>query len=75
MQGGVCYNKAVPIAMAALTGMRITVPPEHELMGVFVVTLAFKQRLDLGLIKEQNLDLHDLRGRMGNTAKPYAAPH
>lgn len=33
MQGGVCYNKAVPIAMAALTGKEIIVPPEPGLMG------------------------------------------
>jgi activator of 2-hydroxyglutaryl-CoA dehydratase len=28
MQGGVCYNRAVPLAMAALTGKPIVVPPE-----------------------------------------------
>jgi len=28
MQGGVCYNRAVPIAMACLTGKNIVVPPE-----------------------------------------------
>lgn len=26
MQGGVCYNKAVPVAMAALVGKNIVVP-------------------------------------------------
>ncbi len=28
MQGGVCYNRAVPLAMAALTGKKIIVPPD-----------------------------------------------
>ena len=31
MQGGVCYNKAVPTAMAALTGQEIIVPPHPGL--------------------------------------------
>ena len=29
MQGGVCYNRAVPVAMAALTGKGIVVPTEE----------------------------------------------
>ena len=35
MQGGVCYNKAVPIAMAALLNTPIIVPAEPGLMGAF----------------------------------------
>jgi len=31
MQGGVCLNKAVPLAMAALTGKHIIVPPDPGL--------------------------------------------
>ena len=30
MQGGVCYNEAIPVAMAALTGTTIIVPPEPD---------------------------------------------
>ncbi|WP_054697363.1 BadF/BadG/BcrA/BcrD ATPase family protein, partial [Desulfosarcina cetonica] len=37
MQGGVCYNRAVPVAMAALVGEPIVVPPEPGLMGAFGV--------------------------------------
>ncbi|MGE5429948.1 MAG: acyl-CoA dehydratase activase, partial [Syntrophomonadaceae bacterium] len=44
MQGGVCYNKAVPVAMAALTGKEIIVPPEPGLMGAFGVALEIKHR-------------------------------
>jgi len=39
MQGGVCYNHAVPMAMAALVGKPIVVPPEPGLMGAFGVAL------------------------------------
>jgi len=36
MQGGVCYNKAVPLAMASLLGKSLVVPPEPGLMGAFL---------------------------------------
>ena len=39
MQGGVCYNKAVPLAMASLLNQEIVVPPEPGLMGAFGVAL------------------------------------
>jgi activator of 2-hydroxyglutaryl-CoA dehydratase len=35
MQGGVCYNRAIPLAMASLVGKPIIVPPEPGLMGAF----------------------------------------
>ena len=63
MQGGVCYNKAVPIAMAALLGKKIIVPPEPGLMGAYGVALEIKKRLSLGLIKEQKFDLAELAER------------
>lgn len=70
MQGGVCYNKAVPIAMAALTGKQIIVPPEPGLMGAFGVALEIKERMALHLMEEQTFDLNELIGRTieyGNT--------
>ena len=70
MQGGVCYNKAVPIAMAALTGKHIIVPPEPGLMGAFGVALEIKERMALHLMEEQAFDLNDLINRTigyGNT--------
>jgi len=45
MQGGVCYNKAVPLAMAALMNKNIVVPPEPGLMGAFGVALEVKNKL------------------------------
>ena len=49
MQGGVCYNKAVPLAMASLVGKPIIVPPEPGLMGAFGVALEVKKRIESGL--------------------------
>jgi predicted CoA-substrate-specific enzyme activase len=63
MQGGVCYNKAVPIAMAALTGKKIIVPPEPGLMGAFGVALEIKDRVNLGLLDKQEFNLKDLEKR------------
>lgn len=71
MQGGVCYNKAVPIAMAALTGKEIIVPPEPGLMGAFGVALEIKKRLELNLIEEQQFDLDELINRKVEYGKSF----
>ncbi|MCG6536244.1 MAG: acyl-CoA dehydratase activase-related protein, partial [Syntrophales bacterium LBB04] len=64
MQGGVCYNKAVPMAqMAALTGKNIVVPPEPGLVGAFGVALEIKRRLKMGLMAEQEFSLQILKDR------------
>ncbi|MEE4607849.1 MAG: acyl-CoA dehydratase activase, partial [Desulfobacteraceae bacterium] len=63
MQGGVCYNRAVPLAMATLTGKPIVVPPEPGLMGAFGVALAVGQRIEGGLMAEACFDLERLRDR------------
>jgi len=63
MQGGVCYNRAVPVAMAALTGKEVIVPPEPGLMGAFGVALELKRRIALGLLPEQRFDLAELAAR------------
>ena len=60
MQGGVCYNEAIPAAMAALTGKEIIVPPEPGLMGAFGVALEVERRIELGLMKEASFDLNRL---------------
>ena len=57
MQGGVCYNKAVPIAMANLTGTEIIVPPEPGLMGAFGVALETLSMLELKQIEPIDFDL------------------
>ncbi len=71
MQGGVCYNRAVPIAMAALTGKHIIVPPEPGLMGAFGVALEIKQRIYLRLLEEQTFDLDELINRTVGYGKSF----
>jgi len=63
MQGGVCYNRAIPVAMAALTGKRIVVPPEPGLMGAFGVALEIRKRLESGLLREGSFSLQSLKDR------------
>lgn len=63
MQGGVCYNEAIPAAMAALTGKEIVVPPEPGLMGAFGVALEVERRIEVGLMKEASFDLERLANR------------
>ncbi|MDS1029930.1 acyl-CoA dehydratase activase [Bacillota bacterium LX-D] len=63
MQGGVCYNQAVPLAMAGLLGKEIVVPPEPGLMGAFGVALEIKSKLELGLLQPSNYNLKELAER------------
>lgn len=63
MQGGVCYNKAVPYAMSNLINKEIIVPPEPGLMGAFGVALEIKNRIHLGFLEEAEFDLDSLINR------------
>ncbi len=63
MQGGVCYNHAVPVAMAGLLDREIVVPPEPGLMGAFGVALEINEKIKLGLLKEGRFDLAELAAR------------
>ena len=45
MQGGVCYNRAVPYAMASLMQSPIIVPPDPGLMGALGVALSVAERI------------------------------
>ncbi len=71
MQGGVCYNRAVPLAMAALVGKPIIVPPEPGLMGAFGVALAVRERIDSGLMEKGRFDLKELSDRDVRYKKPF----
>ncbi len=71
MQGGVCYNRAVPMAMASLLGKAIIVPPEPGLMGAFGVALEVKKRLDVGLMAEERFDLKALVAREVEYGKSF----
>ena len=71
MQGGVCYNQAVPMAMAALVGKPIVVPPEPGLMGAFGVALEVKKRLAAGLMAPAIFDLAALQDREAQYGKRF----
>ena len=71
LQGGVCYNEAIPAAMAALTGKRIVVPPQPGLMGAFGVALALEQRMEKGLLEPAHFDLGELAAREVAYGEPF----
>ena len=71
MQGGVCYNKAVPIAMASLLNKKIVVPPEPGLMGAFGVALDISEKIRLGLLPAQSFNLEELASREIQYEKPF----
>jgi len=72
MQGGVCYNKAVPLAMATLLERPVIVPPDPGLIGAFGVAMELKNRINSGLMDKTFFDLKELANReieMGNSFK------
>ncbi len=71
MQGGVCYNRAIPLAMAFLVGKPIIVPPEPGLMGAYGVALEVKKRIENGLLQKQHFDLEVLQNRQVNYGKSF----
>jgi predicted nucleotide-binding protein (sugar kinase/HSP70/actin superfamily) len=72
MQGGVCYNRAVPIAMAALLGRDVVVPPEPGLMGAFGIALMVKEKIRSGVTEEKRFDLDQLINREVEYQKPFS---
>jgi predicted CoA-substrate-specific enzyme activase len=71
MQGGVCYNRAVPLAMATLTGKHIVVPPDPGLIGAFGVALEVKNRQRLRLLEEGDFSLQALINRDIAYGEPF----
>ncbi|MGD0152565.1 MAG: acyl-CoA dehydratase activase [Thermacetogeniaceae bacterium] len=71
MQGGVCYNKAIPVAMAALLDRNVIVPPEPGLMGAFGVALMVKEKIVNGITAEKNFDLDRLITREVSYENPF----
>ena len=57
LQGGVAKNPAVPLAFASLTGKKITVPPNPELMGCFGVAQIARDNYEAHVIEKGNFDL------------------
>ncbi len=66
MQGGVCYNRAVPLAMAGLIGKPIVVPPHPGLMGAYGAALEVKKKIRTGLLDRRVFDLKSLAEREVN---------
>jgi len=71
MQGGVCYNRAVPYAMSNLINKEIIVPPEPGLMGAFGVALEIKNRINLGFLQKGYFELYELIQRRFNHEKDF----
>ncbi len=71
MQGGVCYNRAVPAAMANLCGQEIIVPPEPGLMGGYGAALEVHRKLDRGLLEKGRFDLAALADREVHYGAPF----
>jgi predicted CoA-substrate-specific enzyme activase len=71
MQGGVCYNRAVPMAMASLVGKPIVVPPEPGLMGAFGVALEVEKRMQAGLMAAATFDLQTLSQRQAAYGRSF----
>ena len=71
MQGGVCYNKAVPIAMAGMLGREIIVPPEPGLMGAYGVALEIRDSFEKEYNAPSNFSLEELIARDVKQLKPF----
>ncbi len=71
MQGGVCYNRAIPLAMASLVGKPIIVPPEPGLMGAYGVALEVKERIEKDLLAKKSFDLDSLVNREVTFSKSF----
>ncbi|HEX7509730.1 MAG TPA: acyl-CoA dehydratase activase-related protein, partial [Chitinivibrionales bacterium] len=71
MQGGVCYNRAVPYAMAALIKTSIVVPPDPGLMGAYGVALEVAKRLSAGLARPSVYNLNELAMRQAENLDEF----
>lgn len=63
MQGGTCYNRAVPLAMASLMNRPIIVPPDPGLMGAYGVALEVVRRIASAEQESGSFDLKTLINR------------
>ena len=71
VQGGVCYNRAVPAALAALTGKQVVVPPDPGLMGALGIALEMAGREKLGMVEYGRFNLDKLSRRDVRYGKPF----
>ncbi|OGC18802.1 hypothetical protein A2282_07100 [candidate division WOR-1 bacterium RIFOXYA12_FULL_36_13] len=71
MQGGVCYNKAIPLAMANILQKKLIVPPEPGLMGAFGVALEVLNKINIGLMEKRSFNLKELEAREVSYGKSF----
>ncbi len=71
MQGGVCYNRAVPLAMSVLCDREIVVPPDPGLMGAFGAALVVLDRFETRSAARNRFDLGDLASREVEQETPF----
>jgi predicted CoA-substrate-specific enzyme activase len=60
LQGGVAKNPAIPLAFARVTGKRVTVPPDPELMGAFGVARLALLKHEEGRLRKSSFDLDQI---------------
>ncbi|UCF31883.1 MAG: CoA activase [bacterium] len=71
MQGGVCHNRAVPVAMAVLCEQEVIVPPAPGLMGAFGAALETAKKIEAGLAEKGSYDLEELAARHVRSLEPF----
>ena len=71
MQGGVCYNRAVPPGMAQLCGASIVVPPDPGLMGAFGAALETLSKIKTGAASKKTFHLRELAAREIEPVTPF----
>lgn len=59
-QGGTSRNRAIALALAALSGRHIAVPPDPELMGCFGIALWLMEKIESGVAQEQSFSFDGL---------------
>ena len=67
LQGGVAKNPAVPLAFARLTGKKIIVPPDPELLGCFGVALMARNKWHEERLDKGSFDLGEIIDRLITT--------
>jgi predicted CoA-substrate-specific enzyme activase len=66
MQGGVCFNSAVPIAMSKLLKKPVLVPPYPGLMGAYGASLIWIEKYQRGDIDNSLIDINALLNKKVN---------
>jgi len=71
MQGGVCFNSAIPIAMSKLLKKPVIVPPHPGLMGAFGASLIWIEKWQRNDIEVTPSDISDYLVKSVNYLAPF----